>query len=51
MIERYVTEIPEIVYELAEVSDTPLTIIYPKGKNLAAGVCSEDGFSSNQNLP
>jgi L-threonylcarbamoyladenylate synthase len=43
MVERYVTEIPEIVYELAEVSDTPLTIIYPKGKNLAAGVCSEDG--------
>ena len=38
MIERYVTEIPEIVYELAEVSDTPLTIIYPKGKNLAPGV-------------
>lgn len=43
MIERYVTDIPEIVYELAEVSDTPLTIIYPKGKNLAAGVCSADG--------
>jgi L-threonylcarbamoyladenylate synthase len=43
MIERYVTEIPEIVYELAEVSDTPLTIIYPKGKNLALGVCSADG--------
>ena len=42
MIERYVTEIPEIIYELAEVSDTPLTIIYPKGKNLAAGVCGED---------
>jgi L-threonylcarbamoyladenylate synthase len=43
MIERYVREIPEIVYELIEVSDTPLTIIYPGGKNLASGVCSEDG--------
>jgi L-threonylcarbamoyladenylate synthase len=43
LLERYVAEIPEIVYELAEVSETPLTIIYPKGKNLAAGVCSEDG--------
>lgn len=42
MIERYVENIPEIVYELADVSDTPLTIIYPKGKNLAAGVCGED---------
>jgi L-threonylcarbamoyladenylate synthase len=43
MIERYVADIPEIIYELAEVTDTPLTIIYPKGKNLANGVCSEDG--------
>lgn len=42
MIERYVSEIPEIVYELAEVSYTPLTIIYPKGKNLAAGICGDD---------
>ena len=43
MLERYVDDIPEIVYELTSVSDTPLTIIYPKGKNLAKGVCSEDG--------
>jgi L-threonylcarbamoyladenylate synthase len=43
MVERYVAELPEIIYELAEVSESPLTIIYPKGKNLAAGVCSEDG--------
>jgi L-threonylcarbamoyladenylate synthase len=43
MIERYVREIPEIVYELTSVSDSPLTIIYPSGKNLAEGVCSDDG--------
>ena len=43
MLERYVSEIPEIAYELIEVSDTPLTIIYPAGKNLAPGVCSMDG--------
>lgn len=43
MAERYVTYIPEIVNELVEVSDTPLTIIYPQGKNLAAGVCNNDG--------
>ena len=42
MIERYVNDIPEIIYELTEVSDTPLTIIYPAGKNLAKGVCGED---------
>ncbi len=43
MAERYVKEIPEIVFELTSVSDSPLTIIYPEGKNLAAGVCSDDG--------
>ena len=43
MLERYVRDIPEIVYELTGVSDNPLTIIYPNGKNLATGVCSEDG--------
>jgi L-threonylcarbamoyladenylate synthase len=43
MVERYVREIPEIVFELADVSEDPLTIIYPGGKNLADGVCSEDG--------
>lgn len=43
MTERYVREIPEICYELTAVTDSPLTIIYPQGKNLADGVCSEDG--------
>jgi L-threonylcarbamoyladenylate synthase len=43
MIERYVAEVPGIVYELLEVSDKPLTIIYPGGKNLAQGVCGKDG--------
>ena len=43
MLERYAGDIPEIVFELTGVSDSPLTIIYPNGKNLASGVCSEDG--------
>jgi L-threonylcarbamoyladenylate synthase len=43
MLERYVKEVPRIAYELAEVSESPLTIIYPEGKNLAEGVCSADG--------
>jgi L-threonylcarbamoyladenylate synthase len=43
MLERYVNEVPEIAWELIGVSDDPLTIIYPSGKNLAAGVCSDDG--------
>jgi L-threonylcarbamoyladenylate synthase len=43
MLERYVSEVPEIAWELTEVSDDPLTLIYPEGKNLAPGVRSEDG--------
>jgi L-threonylcarbamoyladenylate synthase len=42
MIDRYVEDCPEIVFELAEVSDAPLTIIYPKGRYLAKGVCAND---------
>ena len=43
MLERYVNEIPEIAYELIEASATPLTIIYPKAKNLASLIPAEDG--------
>jgi L-threonylcarbamoyladenylate synthase len=43
MLERYVSEIPSIAYDLIEVSDSPLTIIYPAGKSLAPGVYDEDG--------
>jgi L-threonylcarbamoyladenylate synthase len=43
MLERYVHDIPEIAFELINVTEDPLTIIYPKGKNLAKGVCGEDG--------
>ncbi len=43
MLDRYVTSVPDIAYELISVTDTPLTIIYPGGKNLADGVCNDDG--------
>jgi L-threonylcarbamoyladenylate synthase len=43
MLERYVSDIPQIAFEIIEASDTPITIIYPRGKNLAGGICSEDG--------
>ena len=43
MLERYIKYVPGIAYEITGVSDSPVTIIYPDGKNLAAGVCSEDG--------
>jgi L-threonylcarbamoyladenylate synthase len=43
MLERYVSDVPETAYELISVTDSPLTIIYPRGKNLAKSVCSSDG--------
>lgn len=43
MLGRYVREIPFTASELINVSDSPLTIIYPEGKNLAEGVCAADG--------
>lgn len=43
MLERYVSNIPPIASEIIDISDKPITIIYNEGKNLAPGVCSEDG--------
>jgi L-threonylcarbamoyladenylate synthase len=43
MLERYVKDIPEIALDLIEVSETPITIIYPKAKNLAPAIPAEDG--------
>jgi L-threonylcarbamoyladenylate synthase len=43
MLERYVKNIPGVAAEILEVTDKPITIIYPGGKNLAPGVCDEDG--------
>jgi len=43
MLERYVSNIPPVASEIIDISDKPITIIYNEGKNLAPGVCSEDG--------
>lgn len=39
----YVEEIPEIAWDLIKNFDKPLTIIYPKVKNLAHNVLADDG--------
>lgn len=39
----YVSNIPEIVWDLLKNIDTPLTIIYPEAKNLAENVIADDG--------
>lgn len=39
----YVREVPEIAWELTEVSDKPLTLIYPGARNVAKELLAEDG--------
>ncbi len=43
MVARFVKEIPAVAEEVAELSDQPVTIIYPKGVSLAPGVTAKDG--------
>lgn len=42
-IPSYVNEMPDLAWDLVELSDKPLTIIYPKAKNLASNLIAEDG--------
>ena len=37
-IPSYVEEMPEVAWDLIEVTDKPLTIIYPNAKNLASSL-------------
>jgi L-threonylcarbamoyladenylate synthase len=39
----YVSEVPDIAWQLLEVADKPLTLIYPGAKNLAANLIGADG--------
>lgn len=41
-IGRYVKEVPEVAWQLVEVSDKPMTIIYPGAINLASNLVSND---------
>lgn len=43
LLDRYVGNIPEIAWDLAEISTKPLTIIYPDAKNLAYNLIAQDG--------
>jgi len=42
-LESYLNEVPDIAWELIEVADKPLTIIYPGAKNLASNLIAPDG--------
>ena len=43
MLEKYVPEFNEICYELLEIAESPLTLIYPSAKGLAPSVLAKDG--------
>lgn len=43
MLKNYVEFIPEVAYQLIDASTRPLTIIYPKAKNLAKNLIASDG--------
>jgi L-threonylcarbamoyladenylate synthase len=43
MIEKYIPEFPAVCYDLVDLSDKPLTIIYPNAQGLAPSVLAPDG--------
>jgi L-threonylcarbamoyladenylate synthase len=40
---QYINEVPEVAWQLIDVSDNPMTIIYPGAKNLASNLIAGDG--------
>lgn len=42
-LQSYVTEIPDVAYELIEYAENPMTIIFSGAKNLAKNVINADG--------
>jgi len=43
MLEQYVVKVPDVAWQLIEVSDEPLTIVYPAARNLPAELLPKDG--------
>ena len=43
LLDRYVEEVPDVAWDLVEITNTPLTVIYPGAKNLAKNLIAEDG--------
>lgn len=42
-VDFYVDDVPEIAWDLIELTDKPLTIIYSGARNLASNLLAEDG--------
>jgi L-threonylcarbamoyladenylate synthase len=43
LLTSYLEEVPDIAWDLIELTDKPLTIIYPKARNLAMNLVNADG--------
>jgi L-threonylcarbamoyladenylate synthase len=43
LLDRYVDDVPEIAWDLIEITTTPLTVIYSGAKNLAPNLIASDG--------
>lgn len=43
MISRYVVDVPEVAWDVIELSTKPTTIIFDKGHNLASNLLGQDG--------
>lgn len=42
-VQAYTDEVPDVAFDLLEIADKPLTVIYPKARNLAENLTAEDG--------
>jgi len=42
-LQSYISEIPEVAYDLIAYAENPLTLVFPGAKNLAQNVINEDG--------
>lgn len=42
-VDFYVRDVPEVAWDLIDLADKPLTIIYSDARNLAANLLAEDG--------
>ena len=42
-LNKYIKEVPALAWDLVELADKPLTIIYPDARNLAANLIHSDG--------
>lgn len=42
-VDFYVQDVPDVAWDLIEVADKPLTIIYSGARNLAPNLLAEDG--------